>query len=198
MRRAYAPPPTRLSPNRLSKPLPLDDSHNITNTPFRNNRQISFPSATPPPPPSSSPMPSFISRYTSHSHSPSAPPLPNPQPPSSYQSQPQLFPPHPGVGSSYGYYSFPPGTHPEIIRSFQMVDRDMSGYIDEIELQQALSSGYQRFNLRTIRLLMFLFKNPTSPAGVGKILLRSPFFRCGHLFLFLDNQTWWLQFFSFN
>ncbi|CBI28317.3 unnamed protein product, partial [Vitis vinifera] len=48
-----------------------------------------------------------------------------------------------------------------------MVDRDRSGYIDEIELQQALSSGYQRFSLRTIRLLMFLFKNPSSPLGIG-------------------------------
>ncbi|KAK8563389.1 hypothetical protein V6N12_035537 [Hibiscus sabdariffa] len=32
-----------------------------------------------------------------------------------------------------------------------MVDRDRSGFIDEQELQQALSSGYQKCNLRTIR-----------------------------------------------
>lgn len=48
-----------------------------------------------------------------------------------------------------------------------MVDRDRSGYIDENELQQALSSGYQRFNIRTIRLLMSLFKNPHDPLRIG-------------------------------
>lgn len=42
-----------------------------------------------------------------------------------------------------------------------MVDRDCSGFVEEKELQQALSSGYQRFSLRTIRLLIFLFKNPS-------------------------------------
>lgn len=42
-----------------------------------------------------------------------------------------------------------------------MVDRDHSGYVEDKELQEALSSGYQRFSLRTIRLLIFLFKNPS-------------------------------------
>ncbi|XP_050370995.1 probable calcium-binding protein CML48 [Argentina anserina] len=55
---------------------------------------------------------------------------------------------------------FPPGTDPAVIRSFQMVDKDGSGFIDDNELQQALSSSYHMFSLRTIRLLMFLFKNP--------------------------------------
>ncbi|KAL5583220.1 hypothetical protein UlMin_015662 [Ulmus minor] len=67
----------------------------------------------------------------------------------------------------YGYSTFPPGTHPDVIRSFETVDRDRSGYIDENELQQALSSGYQKFSLRTIRLLMFLFKNPNDPLRIG-------------------------------
>ncbi|KAI5666727.1 hypothetical protein M9H77_16580 [Catharanthus roseus] len=62
------------------------------------------------------------------------------------------------------YDSFPPGTHPDVIRSFQVVDRDRSGFIEEKELQEALSTGYQRFNIRTIRLLVFLFKNPSDPA----------------------------------
>lgn len=48
-----------------------------------------------------------------------------------------------------------------------MVDRDGSGFIDERELQQALSSGFHHFNLRTIRLLMFLFKNPHQPLTIG-------------------------------
>ncbi|KAI4334230.1 hypothetical protein L6164_018946 [Bauhinia variegata] len=72
-----------------------------------------------------------------------------------------------GQESSYGYPSFPPGTHADVIRSFQAVDRDRSGFIDENELQQAISSGFQRFNLGTIRLLMFLFKNPSDPLRIG-------------------------------
>lgn len=34
-----------------------------------------------------------------------------------------------------------------------------SGSIDEGELQAALSDGYHRFSIRTVRLLMFLFSN---------------------------------------
>ncbi|XP_028773032.1 probable calcium-binding protein CML48 [Neltuma alba] len=71
------------------------------------------------------------------------------------------------VSSSSGYPSFPPGTHPDVIRSFQAVDRDRSGFIEERELQQALSSGFQKFDLRTIRFLMFLFKNPNDPLRIG-------------------------------
>lgn len=76
-----------------------------------------------------------------------------------------LYPPPPPASSSYtppsyGYNPFPPGTDPELIRSFQMVDRDYSGFIDDSELQQSLSSAYHRFSLRAIRLLIFLFKNP--------------------------------------
>ncbi|KAL4591725.1 hypothetical protein LXL04_004696 [Taraxacum kok-saghyz] len=132
-----------------------------------------------------------------NSSSPSAPPVPENQsqsgggyayqrPPSSQQpnynynynyGQPQ----NPssggggGYGSPYGYApapapnppSFPPGTHPEVIRSFQMVDSDRSGFIDAKELQRALSSGYQQFSLRTIRLLMFLFGNSADPHRIG-------------------------------
>ncbi|XP_039159897.1 probable calcium-binding protein CML50 isoform X1 [Eucalyptus grandis] len=91
------------------------------------------------------------------------------------QQQPQPYPPPPPYGSSpsssfgSGYRpSFPPGTDPEAIRSFEMADRDWSGYIDEEELQQALCSGpYQRFSTGTVRLLIFLFKNPTDPIGLG-------------------------------
>ncbi|PHT35008.1 putative calcium-binding protein CML48 [Capsicum baccatum] len=111
------------------------------------------------------------------SYSPSAPPLtdPNtppiahpyhPPPPSSTNYSYPNYPQQPG---SYGYYQntpnyasfFPPGTDPQVIQSFQMVDRDHSGFVEDKELQQALSSGYQRFSLRTIRLLIFLFKNPS-------------------------------------
>ncbi|PIA59096.1 hypothetical protein AQUCO_00400152v1 [Aquilegia coerulea] len=77
----------------------------------------------------------------------------------------------PGYGysippTSYGGF-FPPGTSPEIIRSFEMVDKDRSGFIDEGELQEALSFGYHKFSLRTIQLLMFLFKNPRDSLKIG-------------------------------
>nr|GME05904.1 probable calcium-binding protein CML48 [Ipomoea batatas] len=111
-------------------------------------------------------------------YSPSAPPLPGTDEPSiahpyhptttysvpSYAPSPPSTRPHSSSSSSYAHFSytaFPPDTHPDVIRSFQMVDRDHSGFIEDKELQQALSSGYQNFSLRTIRLLIFLFKNPT-------------------------------------
>ncbi|KAJ6403198.1 hypothetical protein OIU84_015172 [Salix udensis] len=72
-----------------------------------------------------------------------------------------------GGGYSNGYSGFPPGTSQDIIRSFEMVDRDRSGFIDENELQKALSSGYHRFHIRTVRLLMFLFRNPHDPRRIG-------------------------------
>ncbi|XVE79250.1 hypothetical protein DITRI_Ditri14bG0042800 [Diplodiscus trichospermus] len=106
--------------------------------------------------------------YPSHSSAPSAPELS----PESYHHHQEIYsynhhgsPPSDTyygqqAPSSYGQSGFPAGTHPDVVRAFQMVDRDRSGFIDENELQQALSSGYERFNIRTIRLLMFLFKNP--------------------------------------
>ncbi|CAN0904289.1 Probable calcium-binding protein CML50 [Linum grandiflorum] len=45
-----------------------------------------------------------------------------------------------------------------------MVDVDRSGYIDDNELQQALSSVYQRFHIRTIRLLMKFTQTPPTSA----------------------------------
>ncbi|XP_057534081.1 calcium-binding protein CBP isoform X2 [Amaranthus tricolor] len=83
------------------------------------------------------------------SYNPSAPPMP----PSSSSSNTNSYnhynhnqtnytcPPssqsyhvsHQSYSSNYGhsYNPFPPGTDPEIIRSFQMVDRDNSGFIDD-------------------------------------------------------------------
>ncbi|XP_044504482.1 probable calcium-binding protein CML48 [Mangifera indica] len=114
-------------------------------------------------------MESYGTFYSSQSHAPSAPSLPasyadsystTTSLPSSYHHRPPGYAyPQPSP-PSYGHYSFPPGTHPDVIRSFEMVDRDRSGFIDDKELQQALSSGYQRFSLRTVKLLIFLFKDP--------------------------------------
>ncbi|KAI8524344.1 hypothetical protein RHMOL_Rhmol13G0143200 [Rhododendron molle] len=105
--------------------------------------------------------------YHSQSYAPSAPPAPDPNGSGyPYPPAPTNYYGHTSYGS-HGHSDFPPGTHPEVIRSFQMVDRDRSGFIDESELQLALSSGYQRFSLDTIRLLMFLFKNPRESQRIG-------------------------------
>ncbi|XP_031385209.1 probable calcium-binding protein CML48 isoform X2 [Punica granatum] len=109
--------------------------------------------------------------------SPSAPSLPgrsqnsgphesSPYPEQLHSSYSRVFP---AARPDYYYIqpSFPPGTDLDVIRAFHMVDRDRSGFIDENELRQALCTGYQRFNPRTIRLLMFLFRNPSDPLRVG-------------------------------
>jgi calcium-binding protein CML len=84
----------------------------------------------------------------------------------SYSSYPSAYPQQGGYNSGFQDYTafFPPGTDPEVIRSFQAVDRDRSGSIEERELQSALSSVYQGFGIRTVRLLLFLFKNPRGPS----------------------------------
>ncbi|KAK9153671.1 hypothetical protein Sjap_001151 [Stephania japonica] len=124
-----------------------------------------------------------------YNYQPSAPSMPEnyaPDPPTSLNSSShELYGNHgysqsanQGVQSNYGYSSsyssygypnvggqsggFAPGTHPEIVRSFQMVDKNRSGFIEERELEEALSMNYQKFSLRTVRLLMFLFKKGDS------------------------------------
>ncbi|CAH9134454.1 unnamed protein product [Cuscuta epithymum] len=105
-------------------------------------------------PPTNYSVPSYAP--TTYSVPSYAPPPPSSQP--HLQSSSSY-----GPSPSYGYDShiaFPRGTHPDVIRSFQMVDSDRSGFVEDKELQQALASGYQKFSLRTVRLLIFLFKNP--------------------------------------
>ncbi|XP_057807012.1 probable calcium-binding protein CML48 isoform X1 [Salvia miltiorrhiza] len=122
---------------------------------------------------------------------PSAPPAPDPDEPRvayPYRPSPPDAPiaythTHTHSGSfgsgsppqGYGYYqspptnaysSFPPGTHPDVIRSFQMVDRNQNGYIEEKELQEALAWNYQRFSPSTLRLLIFLFRNPRESSSI--------------------------------
>ncbi|KAJ0021226.1 hypothetical protein Pint_31883 [Pistacia integerrima] len=121
---------------------PSNHSYNTTTLPdsYAQPSNLSYNTTTSPPPP-----PSYYGQ-------------PPPQPPYHHQAQGYGYPQPPAP--SYGHYSFPPGTNPDVIRSFEMVDRDRSGFIDDKELQQALSSAYQRFSLRTIKLLIFLFKDP--------------------------------------
>ncbi|CAL0332139.1 unnamed protein product [Lupinus luteus] len=114
-------------------------------------------------------------RYHSESsYAPSAPSLPdqysNNNAPSNYHHAP---PPPSNHGTGYygqlssSSYSFPQGTNPDVIRTFQMFDRDQSGSIDDKELQQALSSAFHNFNISTIRFLIFLFKDPREPLRIG-------------------------------
>uniref|UniRef100_A0A1J3CE30 Putative calcium-binding protein CML49 n=1 Tax=Noccaea caerulescens TaxID=107243 RepID=A0A1J3CE30_NOCCA len=71
-------------------------------------------------------------------------------------------PPQAAYGSPFASLvpsAFPPGTDPNIVGCFQAADRDGSGFIDDKELQAALSSYNQSFSLRTVHLLMYLFTN---------------------------------------
>lgn len=88
-----------------------------------------------------------------------------PHPPPPGGQQPYGYPPQPH-GTPYAYPpaqpAFAPGTDPEIIRSFQMFDQDGSGFIDDKELQRALSSANHSFSIRTVHLLMFEFTRNNS------------------------------------
>ncbi|KAI4341247.1 hypothetical protein MLD38_025992 [Melastoma candidum] len=69
-------------------------------------------------------------------------------------------PPPPPYGSPFAALTpsqFPPGTDPNVVACFQIADNDRSGFIDDNELQRALSSYNQSFSLRTVRLLMYMF-----------------------------------------
>lgn len=63
--------------------------------------------------------------------------------------------------------AFPPGTDPNVVACFQAADRDRSGFIDDTELQQVLSSYNQSFSIRTVHLLMYLFTN-TNVRKIGE------------------------------
>ncbi|KAI4348661.1 hypothetical protein L6164_009359 [Bauhinia variegata] len=62
--------------------------------------------------------------------------------------------------------AFPSGTDPNVVACFQMADQDGSGFIDDMELQRALSSCNQSFSLRTVHLLMYNFTN-TNTRKIG-------------------------------
>ncbi|KAL0334323.1 UNVERIFIED_CONTAM: Calcium-binding protein CBP [Sesamum angustifolium] len=82
----------------------------------------------------------------------------NAPPPQSYGGYQQ--PSAPYGAPPYGMLApstFAPGTDPTVIACFQVADQDGSGMIDDIELQRALSSYNQSFQLRTVHLLMYSF-----------------------------------------
>ncbi|TXG70298.1 hypothetical protein EZV62_005233 [Acer yangbiense] len=102
---------------------------------------------------------------------PTAPPTAQPYaaPSASYSSSPSA----PGADPYNNPFSsllpsvFPPGTDPNIVACFQVADQDGSGFIDDKELQRALSSYNQSFSMRTVHLLMFTFTN-TNTRKIGE------------------------------
>ncbi|KAJ0235147.1 calcium-binding protein CML50 [Hirschfeldia incana] len=82
---------------------------------------------------------------------------------------PQGYPLQGSYGSPFASLvpsGFAPGTDPNIVACFQAADQDGSGFIDDKELQGALSSYQQRFSMRTVHLLMYLFTN-TNAMKIG-------------------------------
>ncbi|XVF07180.1 hypothetical protein REPUB_Repub06bG0116400 [Reevesia pubescens] len=130
-----------------------------------------------PPPPQPYGSPYAAAPYGAPSAPYSAPPGEKP-PKDKYQAQgfgggPPVhggsYPPAGGYGSPFAALipsAFPPGTDPNIVACFQMADQDGSGFIDDKELQRALSTYNESFSLRTVRLLMYLFTN-TNTRKIG-------------------------------
>lgn len=135
--------------------------------PDPNEPRVAFPYQPPPPPPPPNPNSNPSSPYASiaHTHSSSSGSFGSTPPPQGYGYYPHHHqPPPPPTPNAYS--SFPPGTHPDVIRSFQMVDRNQNGYIEEMELQEALARNYQKFSRETLRLLIFLFRNPRESSSI--------------------------------
>ncbi|KAF9594469.1 hypothetical protein IFM89_031071 [Coptis chinensis] len=160
----YAPSAPTLPDNYGQEPL-SPPTHQPSSSPYKSHGSgkpnYSQPQAGHGPPSSSygstyGQEPTSSSLYKSHG--PGQPNYSQSQPPPSVYGY--------SSGPSYGG-NFAAGTDPEVIRSFQMVDKDRSGFIDERELQEALSFGYQKFSIRTVQLLMFLFRNPMEPSKMG-------------------------------
>lgn len=93
-------------------------------------------------------------------------------PPSAPGGYPSAAPPYGSPFASLLPSQFPPGTDPSVVACFQLADRDGSGFIDDKELQSALSSYNQTFSMRTVHLLMYNFTN-TNTRKIGELLSRS-------------------------
>ncbi|CAK9155576.1 unnamed protein product [Ilex paraguariensis] len=98
-----------------------------------------------------------------------------PPPSSSASGYPPQSAPYGSPFASLVPSSFPPGTDPNVISCFQMADQDGSGFIDDKELQRALSSYNQSFSIRTVHLLMYLFTN-TNTRKIGPKEFTSVFY----------------------
>ncbi|CAN1319400.1 Calcium-binding protein CBP [Linum perenne] len=102
------------------------------------------------------------------------------------------YPPSAPYGSSFTSLlpsTFPPGADPSIVACFQIADQDGSGFIDDKELQRALSSYNQSFSLRTVHLLMHHFTN-TSTRTIGESLSSFASISPPQPYWFLVNLVW--------
>lgn len=150
----------------------------MSNYPHHNPAGTGYPYGAPPssqsypsapygaPPPQGAPPPGQASPYGAPGSSPYGAPSAPPGAPN--QGYGGGYPPAP-YGSPFAALTpsaFPPGTDPSVVSCFQMADQDGSGFIDDKELQRALSSYNQSFSLRTVHLLMYLFTN-TNTRKIG-------------------------------
>lgn len=102
---------------------------------------------------------------------PYGPPGAGEKPPKEGKAQPYYAPYGAAGASPFAALvpsQFPPGTDPNVAACFHAADRDGSGFIDDKELQQALSSYNQSFSLRTVHLLMYLFTG-TNVRKIGTV-----------------------------
>ncbi|KAK7392947.1 hypothetical protein VNO78_21397 [Psophocarpus tetragonolobus] len=119
-----------------------------------------------PPPPHSYGAPPPGQPYSAAPSAPYAAPYTKPPKDDSHSSHshggggyPASAPPYGSPFASLVPSAFPPGTDPNVVACFQMADQDGSGFIDDKEMQRALSSYNQSFSLRTVHLLMYHFTN---------------------------------------
>ncbi|KAL1815184.1 hypothetical protein DCAR_0519416 [Daucus carota subsp. sativus] len=168
--------------NYNSPPPPSTQSSSSPSAPYQSHppppQHASAPYATPPNQPQPSPYSSapyasapyaFPPNHSQSSHFTSPPPSYTQHASAPYASPYHQASPNKdqhAYGSPFAAglvpSSFPPGTDPNVISCFQLADRDASGFIDDLELQKALTTYRESFSLRTVRLLMYHFTNSSS------------------------------------
>ncbi|KAF2308067.1 hypothetical protein GH714_034858 [Hevea brasiliensis] len=158
----YPPPPAGYGCGATSPPQPQPQ-------PYRTASPYGSPAPSQP-----YGAPSLVMRthYSEPYGAPCATPASDKPPkdkPHSYAPAPGCYPPSATYASPFASLvpsAFPPGTDPIVVAGFQLAYQDGSGFIDDKELQTALSSYNQSFSLRTVRLLMYHFTN-TNTRKIG-------------------------------
>ncbi|KAJ9184839.1 hypothetical protein P3X46_004526 [Hevea brasiliensis] len=158
----YPPPPAGYGCGATSPPQPQPQ-------PYRTASPYGSPA---PSQPYGAPSSMMRTHYSEPYGAPCATPASDKPPmdkPHSYAPAPGCYPPSATYASPFASLvpsAFPPGTDPIVVAGFQLADQDGSGFIDDKELQTALSSYNQSFSLRTVRLLMYHFTN-TNTRKIG-------------------------------
>ncbi|KAK4485468.1 hypothetical protein RD792_008109 [Penstemon davidsonii] len=141
----YGGPPPPNQPSPYGAPPPPNQHSPYGSAPPPSNQSAPY---TAYPAPSAPPKDNYGAPPPQHSNY-SGYPTPTPQPSAPYGSPFAALTPS----------AFPPGTDPNVVACFQVADQDGSGFIDDKELQRALTTYNQSFGLRTVHLLMYLFTN---------------------------------------